>query len=119
MKRSLLLLLCLSILLQGCNGLEPQNNAVSNEEQSELIKKETLDEIWSTWDETLSFQYENIDFVEGIKLEKPEEISVSKFVQAGNVLDSEKQIFDTFLSGKMKKNTIVKIRIRTRQDLNM
>lgn len=103
MKRSLLLLLCLSILLQGCNGLEPQNNAVSNEEQSELIKKETLDEIWSTWDETLSFQYENIDFVEGIKLEKPEEISVSKFVQAGNVLDSEKQIFDTFLSGKMKK----------------
>lgn len=103
MKRSLMIILFFSILLQGCSGLEPQSAPVSSEEKNELIQKRTLDEIWSTWDETLSSQYENIDFVEGIKLEKPEEVSVSKFVQEGNVLEYEKRIFDTFSSGKIQK----------------
>lgn len=120
---SILLLLSCVLAVSGCDGeneledvpedvQENDRERRTEMEEESLMKRQTLDEIWDTWEEALKREYKNIELPAGLHLEKPEKIGVFRFVQSDDILEREEQIFDEFIPKKRRVEKYYKENLR-------
>lgn len=79
--RLLPVLLVTVLLAAACQS--PQDSAKND--SRDTVQKESIDTIWSTWDETLKESHNNIYFEKDLQCEKPQEVAVYQLEQAGDV----------------------------------
>lgn len=96
-KFMVMLLLLSCILAGGCTDDKSEQDTIEKMGEESSVKRQTLGEIWDTWDEVLEKKYKNIEVSPELCLEKPEEAGVFCFVQSDDIVARKEQIFDEFI----------------------
>ena len=99
MTKSIRLLPVLLVTVLSVTACQSPQDSAKNDRR-DTVQKESIDTIWSTWDETLKESHNNIYFEKDLQCEKPQEVAVYQLEQAGDVDKKAEQIRREYVPDK-------------------
>ena len=92
-----LILIIVVCFTSSCSAVEPDYQNDTSEVSEAVIEKQSIKEIWETWDAVLQESYDNVQLDTQIQLEMPEVVGAMTFVQRELTDIEQNRVFAEFV----------------------